>query len=132
MASDGWDSPRLSEDLQLKAAPGGPREYAFKADGPVEYVTVANEDGVLGYLWANDAADAAGYIVREAAGDIAFNAGVFWTLQLRSYKERGLPPTAALAGLVEVPGSHNGGRVVPGSGAQASDLAALQALADRG
>jgi hypothetical protein len=132
MASDGWDSPRLSEDLQLVPAPGGPQSYGKKAQGPVEYVTVANDDGVLGYLWANDAGDAAGYVVREAAGDVAFNAGVFWSLQLRPCKDRGLAPTAALTELAEVPGSHNGGWVVAGSRAQAPDLATLKALADRG
>lgn len=29
----------------------GPPLYQHTAEGPVRYVVVANEDGVLGYLW---------------------------------------------------------------------------------
>ncbi len=128
MASDGWDSPRLSEDLQLIPLSGGPQDYSNTVDGPVVYVTVANDNGVLGYLWAGDAGDAAGYVARQAGGDEAYNAGVAWNDEFRSRKERGLLPSEALAELSAIPGGVHWGHVVPGTQTDAPDLAALKEL----
>ncbi|MFI6449501.1 hypothetical protein [Kitasatospora sp. NPDC050543] len=65
----GWTSERLSEDMQFRVAEGGPVNYTYRTDRAVEYVAVANDDGLLGYLWACDADDAAGWQVRPAGRD---------------------------------------------------------------
>ncbi|GHE26564.1 hypothetical protein GCM10018781_78820 [Kitasatospora indigofera] len=125
-----WASPRLNEDMQMSVVPGGPVNYTYRTEKAVEYVTVANDDGlVLGYLWACDADDAAGWQARPAARPDASNAGVDWTLRLRDYKARDLPPSQALAELAEHPVGGLSGRVVPGSRARASGLVELRELA---
>ncbi|MDI5969424.1 hypothetical protein POF50_008725 [Streptomyces sp. SL13] len=128
MSEHGWTSPRLSEDLELKPAPGGPVAYARTTDGPVVHLTVANEDGVVGYLWANDEDGAAGYVARMTGGDIAANSGGKWVRELRARKERGLSPSEALAELAELSGTYTTGQVVPGSRAEARDLATVRGL----
>ncbi|GAA4880955.1 hypothetical protein [Kitasatospora terrestris] len=125
----GWGNERLNEDMQFSVVPGGPARYVHTTDKAVEYVTVAREDGVLGYLWACDADDAAGWQVRPAGGDDAYNAGVSWTMRLRDPKARGLTPSQALAELAASPGNPQIGRVVAGSRATASGLAELRELA---
>ncbi|MFI9270336.1 hypothetical protein ACIGXM_06450 [Kitasatospora sp. NPDC052896] len=129
MAPESWNNPRLSEDLELVPESGGPRDYAARTDGPVTYLVVANAEGVLGYLWANDADDAAGFVPREAGGDDAYNAWGAWDDELRRRKERDLPPSRALAELAEIPGGVRWGRVVPGAPTQAPSLPALRELA---
>jgi hypothetical protein len=118
------------EDLEFKPV-SGPARYGFKASGPVRYVVVANQDGVLGYLWASDPDDAAGYERRRSAGDAAANAGVPWYQRLRTAKVRGLPPSRALAELADDPGDSVTGRVVAGSEGTLPSLTALKELAAR-
>ena len=66
----------LNEDLLFNAAPGGPPRYSHLSHKPVQYLTVADRHGqVIGYAWANDEDDAAGWVVRKAGGDEAFNEG---------------------------------------------------------
>ncbi|MFC9327604.1 hypothetical protein [Kitasatospora sp. NPDC057015] len=125
----GWASDRLNEDVQFKVADGGPPEYARTTSRAVEYVAVANGEKLLGYLWACDADDAAGWQVRPAGGDEAYNAGVLWTLRLREAKARGLTPSQALAELADHDGGADADRVVPGSRALAGSRAALKTLA---
>jgi hypothetical protein len=117
------------EDLEFKPVPGGPARYGNAATGPVRYVVIANQDGVIGYLWGSDAEDAAGYEYRRSAGDVAANAGVPWYQKLRSAKARGLRPSQALAEFAAGPGDPVAGRVVPGSEGTAPGLAALKDLA---
>ncbi|MEU9131896.1 hypothetical protein AB0D08_27970 [Kitasatospora sp. NPDC048540] len=124
-----WASGRLSEDLQFNVVPGGPVDYASRTDKAVEYVAVAAGSTVLGYLWACDADDAAGWQVRPAGGDGAYNAGVAWTRRLRGAKDRGISPSQALAELAQDPGGPYIGQVVPGSRARAESLADLRRLA---
>ncbi|MGK5530601.1 hypothetical protein [Streptomyces sp. URMC 129] len=106
--------------------------YAHTTERPVRYVQVANDDGVLGYLWISDADDAAGYRPREAGGDEAYHAGVSWARHLRACKARGLTPSQALIELTVHAGGRRIGHVVPGSEADAPSLAVLreQAAAD--
>ncbi|MER5641494.1 hypothetical protein ABT095_31695 [Kitasatospora sp. NPDC002227] len=130
MSGQDWTSPRLSEDMELSVAPGGPVRYARTTDKAVEYVAVANEEsGVLGYLWACDADDAAGWQDRPAAGRDASNAGGFWIPKLREFKARGVSPSQMLAELAQGAGGGRIGQVVPGSRALASGLAALKEIA---
>jgi hypothetical protein len=119
---------RTTEDLHFNPV-GGPAEYAYTTDKPVHYVAVAAEAGILGYLWAADEDDAAGYEPRPALGDDAFNAGVSWHVALRRAKSRGIPPSQALAELAEMSGGKSMGRVVAGSEADASSLADLKEIA---
>jgi len=116
------------EDLEFKPV-SGPQRYGYTASGPVRYVVVANQDGVIGYLWACDPDDAAGYEYRRSAGDVAANAGVPWYQRLRTAKARGLRPSQALAELAADPGDPVTGRVVPGSEGTAPSLAAVKELA---
>lgn len=116
------------EDMQFKVVDGPPL-YRNTADGPVHYVVLANDDGVLGYLWCNDQSDAAGYVARRSGGDVAMNAGGFWLRKLRAAKAAGLPPSRGIAGLAGEPGGPMTGRVVAGSEGTAPTLAVLKALA---
>ncbi|WP_159037344.1 hypothetical protein [Streptomyces specialis] len=100
--------------------------YAFTTEQPVRYVQVANDDGVLGYLWISDPDDAAGYRPREGGGEQAYRAGVSWARHLRACKARGLTPSQALIELTVHAGGGRIGHVVPGSEADAPSLAALR------
>jgi hypothetical protein len=116
------------EDMQFRRV-AGPPLYQHTAEGPVRYVVVANEDGVLGYLWVSDAADAAGYVARRSGGDVAMNSGGYWLRKLRPGKAEGLPPSQALATLPVDSGSPMTGRIVTGSEGTAPSLAVLKELA---
>ncbi|WNM35149.1 hypothetical protein RKE30_34680 [Streptomyces sp. Li-HN-5-11] len=99
----------------------------------MQFLTVANPQGtVLGYVWANDEDDAAGWKVRRAGGDEAFNRGALYVSKLRDAKARGLSPSAALAEIVRDTDPTNPSHVVPGSLDQVPSLEALKNLADHG
>lgn len=124
--------PRITEPLQFEEVAGPPR-YARSTDKPVQYVTVANQQGaVLGYVWANDEDDAAGWKARQAGGDEAFNRGALYVSKLRDAKARGLSPTGALAELMRDTDPANPSHVVPGSFKEASVLDVVKDLADKG
>jgi hypothetical protein len=124
-------NPRLNEDLPFNAAPGGPPRYNSTTDKPVRYVTVADLTGkAIGYVWANDADDAASWLDRKDISSAAYNEGMVWTLWLRDAKARGIAPSEALAELTRastVDGAN--GRVVPGSLTEIPDVEILRALA---
>ncbi|HCA84251.1 MAG TPA: hypothetical protein DEQ61_01295 [Streptomyces sp.] len=142
MGTDPRANPRFTEDLPLEATEG-PAVYRHTTDKPVRYLVIANErSGVIGYVWANDADEAAGWEPRPAAGGDAFNGGRPWLMSLRDARARALAPTRALAEMLEAaesadtreageerPGSEATGAVVPGSLADAPSLAALRELA---
>jgi len=115
-------------DMEFKPV-SGPASYGNKADGPVQYVLVANGDGVLGYLWFSDQADAAGWIARRSAGDIAVNAGGFWIVGLRPSKAEGLPPSQAVARMSTEDGGPVAGRIVHGSEGTVQGVDVLRQLA---
>ncbi|HEU5475301.1 MAG TPA: hypothetical protein VFV67_32060 [Actinophytocola sp.] len=124
MTGDGWKT----EDLQPRVV-AGPPSYERTTDKPVRYVAVANDAGVLGYLWAADEDGAAGYEPRTAAGGDAFNAGVWWYQKLREQKALDVLPSAAIAALAALPDGPRTGHVVPGSEGEAISLATLRELA---
>jgi hypothetical protein len=126
MTGDGWKT----EDLQPRVV-DAPPHYGYTTGNPVRHVSVANDDGVLGYLWAADADDAAGFEPRPAAGGDAFNASVWWYQRLRECKARNLLPSQAIAELAEHPGGPRTGHVVRGSDGEAASLDALKELASR-
>ncbi|MFI6725509.1 hypothetical protein NRF20_14425 [Streptomyces sp. R-74717] len=132
MTSENRPNPRFEEDMQLKRVAGPPR-YNRVAQGPVQYVRVADSDGVvIGYVWANDEGDAAGWVTPQGLGAAAINAGAAWLRKLRDAKSRGIAPTALLAELVRDTSDIKGSGVVPGSLAEAPSLAALKELASGG
>jgi len=128
-ADSGAANPRLTDGLLFTVVPGGPRDYARATDGPVRYLAVATGDVLLGYLWASEQEDAAGFVPRAAAGDDGLNASVAWTMELRARKARELLPVQALAELADGVGHANYGWAVAGPEEVAADLAALKALA---
>jgi hypothetical protein len=128
MTIDPRDVRRTTADVHFQQVDGPPR-YAKVTAGPVRVATVANPLGTLGYLWAADADDAAGFVANAAAGSDGSNAAVTWARKLREAKADGLAPSQALARLAGDPGNDQTGRVVPGSEGQASSLDELKALA---
>ncbi|MGI5425829.1 DUF6508 domain-containing protein [Streptomyces sp. CA-179760] len=122
---------RFDDDMMFREKPGGPVDYMNWTDKPVRYFTVVDkEDGsVLGYLWAGDEDDAAGYEPRKAGGPRAANTGMPWITRLREGKARGLPPTQTLAELYDDPEPGGRSHPLPDSIADAPDAAAVEALA---
>jgi len=132
MTSDRPVNPRLNEDLRFDVEPGGPPRYNSTTDKPVQYLEVADAEGqVIGYVWANDEDDAAGWVTRKAGGPPAFNEGVLWVTWLHEAKERGIRPTAVLAEMVRGSNAGGIGNVVPGSSTEASTSADVTALGDQ-
>lgn len=132
MTSENRPNPRFEEDVQFKRISGPPR-YNRVAQGPVTYVRVAIDSGVvIGYVWADDAGEAAGWVAPPGLGAAEVNAGAAWLRKLRDAKARDLAPTAMLAELVRGTGDIRGSHVVPGSSAEAPTLDALKELAGNG
>lgn len=124
-------NPRLTEDLRFQPKPGGPARYGPTTDKPVRYITVAAKGGeIIGYVWANDEDDAAGWKVRKAGGDEAFNKGARWARKLHDAKARGLRPTEALAEMIDGSDPTASSHVVAGSPTVAARLAVVERLAD--
>ncbi|MFI8834125.1 hypothetical protein ACIGPN_24260 [Streptomyces afghaniensis] len=130
MSSERPVNPRFAEDMHLNFVSGPPR-YRNHTDKPVRYITVADKENgaVLGYLWAGDEDDAAGWEPRQAGGPHAVNEGGLWIRRLRSAKERGLRPSQTLAELYGDPQPGGRGRPLPGSLTEAPNAAAVETLA---
>jgi hypothetical protein len=108
----------------------GPARYTSKTDKPIEHITLVDQqDVVIGYLYANDEDDAAGWVPRPAAGFAAQNLATPWILRLVDAKKRGLKPTAALDEVsAQSPGAPHT-RAQPGSRQTSPSIAALRQLA---
>lgn len=132
MSREQRPNPRLNEDLLFNVAPGGPPRYRHLSSKPVQYLTVADRDRshVIGYVWANDEDDAAGWVVRKAGGDEAFNEGSVWAFKLHDAKARGIAPTAALAEMIQESDPTKTSHVVPGSLSEAPNPDVVRRLAD--
>jgi hypothetical protein len=96
MTPGGW----FTEDVHLEVV-GEPDGYALAPTGPVTVSAVRRNDAVSGYLWADDTADAAGFLPAPSGGDEAMNAAVSYRSRLRDAKARGLRPTQALQEIVD-------------------------------
>ncbi|MGW1093931.1 hypothetical protein ACWD4L_49310 [Streptomyces sp. NPDC002596] len=121
----------MNEDLLFNVAPGGPPRYSHLSNKPVRYLTVADSHGqVIGYVWANDEDDAAGWEVREAGGDEAFNKGARWARKLHDAKAQGLAPTAALVEMIQGSDPTKSSHVVPGSLTEAPNADVVRRLAN--
>lgn len=74
MSSEKPITSRFEENLQFKQV-AGPETYSVTTDGPVVYLSVADSTGtVIGYVWANDEDDAAGWVVPPGLSANAVNA----------------------------------------------------------
>ncbi|WP_037823804.1 hypothetical protein [Streptomyces sp. NRRL B-24720] len=132
MTSENRPNPRFEEDMQFKCVAGPPR-YNRVAQGPVQYVRVAADSGVVvGYVWANDEGEAAGWVTPPGLGATEINAGAAWLRKLRDAKARDIAPTALLAELIRDTSDIQGSRVVPGSLAESTALDELKELANKG
>ncbi|WP_326628444.1 hypothetical protein OG808_20785 [Streptomyces sp. NBC_01761] len=130
MTNDKPVNPRLNEDLRFEKKAGGPPRYNSSTDGPVQYLTVADAAGeVIGYAWANDADDAAGWLIRKAGGPAAFNEGFLWATWLHKAKARDIAPSAALAEMIRDSTAGGDSRVVPGSLTEAPNVEVVRSLA---
>ncbi|MET7857697.1 hypothetical protein ABZS81_10775 [Streptomyces sp. NPDC005318] len=116
--------------MQFKHIAGPPR-YNRVAQGPVQYVRVAADNGVvIGYVWANDEGEAAGWVTPPGLGAAEINAGAAWLRKLRGAKAREIAPTALLAELNRDTSDIQGSHVVPGSRAESTTLDELKELAN--
>ncbi|MGW1188978.1 hypothetical protein [Streptomyces sp. NPDC002559] len=104
VASDVWGSFEIPYRYsEFTHAPGfGRIGYARSADGEVQYVPVHGEHGLLGYLWASDAENAASFEPRDVGDEESCRAGLLWLDRLRSAHDRGLSPSRALAELADL------------------------------
>lgn len=123
--------PRTTEALPFEKV-DGPARYARTTDKPVQYVTVVDPQGtVLGYVWANDEDDAAGWQVRRAGGDEAFNMGALYVAKLRDAKARGAAPTTVLAELIRESDPAGPSHIASGTPQQATSLQDVKDLAGK-
>jgi hypothetical protein len=117
----------LTEDLEPRIT--GPARYTSKTDKPVVHITLADETGaVIGYLYANDEDDAAGWVPRHDATPTQQNLVSPWVQLLRDAKARGIKPTAALDELLSATPT-NKSRAVAGSRQTSANIDALKQLA---
>lgn len=85
----------MSEDPEFRTIYAPPR-FPSTTESPVRHAPVVLRGAVVGHLWAATTDDAAGFVVRKAAGSFAFNASVQWAERLRWAKSNGLTPLQAL------------------------------------
>jgi hypothetical protein len=122
----------LREDLEPRIVSGPPR-YSSRTEKAVEHVALANAQGaVIGWFYANDEDDAAGWVARPRATPEDWNLATPWARMLHDAKKRGLRPTQALDEMLRAGAHALGGRVVPGSRRMSPSLAALRQLAPDG
>ena len=117
----------MTEDLQPREISGPPR-YTSRTNGPVDRITLATQDGKpIGYFYANDEDEAAGFQPIAGASADEQNLVAPWNRMLLDAKKRGLKPSAALDEML--PATHRNSRIVPGSRNRSASLDALGALA---
>ncbi len=124
----GPDQGWKSESLHFELADEPPR-YVEQVDGPIQYVTVASHGQTVGYLWFDDAQDAADFVSRAGAGIGAQNARGAWVRELLTAKGKGLTPSQAIAELSADAGNARIGWIVAESAAAIESLKSLRELA---
>ncbi|MGW1433489.1 hypothetical protein ACWD6K_33335 [Streptomyces sp. NPDC002431] len=103
--------------------------YRRQATGRVQYLPVLGGKGLLGYLWASDAENAASFEPRDAADVDGYRAGLVWLDRLQAAYDRGLSPSAALAELAGAPSDPVAGQAAGAALLDAGDFATLRELA---
>ncbi|MER5746509.1 hypothetical protein ABT097_24945 [Streptomyces sp. NPDC002225] len=101
---DVWESSEIPYRYSaFTHAPGfGRIGYARSADGEVQYIPVHGQHGLLGYLWASDAENAASFEPCDVGDEESYRSGLLWLDRLRSAYDRGLSPSQALASLADL------------------------------
>ncbi|WP_208899615.1 hypothetical protein [Streptomyces incarnatus] len=130
---DSWymfEVPRRTERLQEKIPQDAPR-YEAETSAPVDFVDVSINGRVIGYLWASENGDAAGYEPRTPAGHIAVDAAADWLAYLSQARGRGLSSLEALHEAMYWEGTERSGTVAPGSLRKASSPEEVQDLSGR-
>ncbi|MFK0180204.1 hypothetical protein ACIQVR_30025 [Streptomyces xanthochromogenes] len=130
---DSWyrfEVPRRTDRL-LEQLPDGTAQFDNVTESPVNFFEVARDGTAIGYLWASESDDAAGYEPRTPMGKAALDAAVEWLGRLSEAKARGLSPTRALHELTSSRADSRGGAVTPGSLRTADSLEDLQDLSGR-
>lgn len=134
---------RPEEDRARTWGPLGPftadrRTYPPVTTGPVRYLPIRRAGGgrdggyggVLGYLWAAEADDAASFVAAGRAGAAGAAVRSHWISWLVERRSEGLSPLRALERAAAEPVDTGGGAPVPGSAAStAPDLATLELIA---
>jgi hypothetical protein len=110
-----------------------PPRYRNETDAPVSYREITDSRGLLiGYLWASPAEDAAGYLPRRAAGEMAFWASGLWEYRLNEAHAEWLSPLEALHRYETAPVDGPYGGISRESPVlEAGSLAELRALAEQ-
>jgi len=117
----------MTEDLQPRIV-GGPPRYATRTDKPIEHITLAKRDGApIGYFYANDEDDAAGWVAVAGLSPDGWNLAAPWVRMLHDAKRRGWKPSAVLDEMLRTTNSYS--QVVPGSRARSASLAMLMKIA---
>ena len=117
----------MTEDLQPREI-SGPARYTSRTSGPVDHITLATQEGKpIGYFYANDEDEAAGFEPIAGASPDEQNLVAPWNRMLLDAKKRGLKPSAALDEML--PASHRNSRILQGSLTVSASLDALKALA---
>jgi hypothetical protein len=103
-------------------------------ESPVQYFPVTMGDEVVGYIWAAETDDAAGFVRRLAAErHDTFDAAVHWDELLQEAYTAGLPPLQALQSWVGQPPDPEGGGIAADAVRQrAASLRALGNIANPG
>lgn len=111
---DAWGTfevPARARRLRF-GLPPSEGEYPDVTDGAVSYLAVQDDGGrVLGYVWAAQLGNAAGFEPRTAAGEVALEVGRLWIQRLRDAYALGLPASAVLNWLVGRPTLTGMGRI---------------------
>lgn len=114
----------LTEDLQPTVK--GPAKYTSRTDKPVVHIALSDETGaVIGYIYANDDDDAAGWVPQAKATPAQQNLAPPWLAMLRDAKQRGIKPSAALDEMLTAEPA-NKTRAVAGSKQNSPSLDALK------
>jgi hypothetical protein len=117
----------MTEDLEMREVSGPPR-YTSRTNKPVDHITLATKEGeVIGYIYANDEDEAAGWQAVAGASPDAQNLAAPWMRMLHGAKKRGVKPGAALDEMLRA--THPDSRIVPGSRKTSASLDVLKQLA---
>jgi hypothetical protein len=117
----------MTEELQPRIV-GGPPRYATRTDKRVEHIALTKRNGeCIGYIYANDEDDAAGWIAVAGLDAEGWALATPWIHLLHEAKRRGLKPTAALDQMLRNENAET--RFAPGSRATSASLAMLRRIA---
>ena len=106
----------------------GPPRYTSRTNKPVEHITLATQGGKrIGYFYANDEDEAAGWQPVAGASPDEQNLVAPWSRMLLDAKKRGLKPSAALDEMLRA--THRNSVIVPARVTTSASLDALRALA---